>query len=387
MAETREPKPGDVIWANRMFKGMPYNHCGVYEGGGYVIHFAAPEGSEISQENAVVHRTSLGAFADGCPVKIIEYPEGYSAEETLHRARSRIGERGYDFLTNNCDHFATECKTGEHRSLQVDNAKKIIRAVSETVGGPVGTAGEIICIIHDMAEDFKTQQLDSMDRMQKPQEIRDRLDLNTTLTAYIPPVPEESPVEEIPIPYDLEELSPLAEPVPKKPPLYERIGEKLKGWTYPIAGALETCKQLGKLPFFRWSRSYNTLGAKIRNGIDKIVTAIKVFTGKLTPGQAHEENKNNETALLGQVIAQKQQQPIGEVVKRVFGKVGTAIKHIIPNVITCIVPAPLRHVIKAGTQRIGLNVASGLKTAVTKAGGLVKAGLGKVVSLLGGRKL
>ena len=27
----REPKPGDVIWADRNVKGLPYNHCGIYE--------------------------------------------------------------------------------------------------------------------------------------------------------------------------------------------------------------------------------------------------------------------------------------------------------------------------------------------------------------------
>jgi hypothetical protein len=256
-----------VIWANRIFKGRPYNHCGVYEGGG-VIHFAVPEGSETSQENAVVHRTSLNAFTDDCPVKIIEYSEGYSAGETLRRARSHIGEKGYDFLTNNCDPFAAECKTGEHCSLQADNVKNVIRVVSEAAGGPMGTAGQIICTIHDIAEGFETRKFDSIDRIQKPLEIRDRLDLNTTLTGYIPPGPEESPAEEIPFPYEPEELPLLTEPPleydenkpeeedsdedvqPKKPPLYERIGEKLKGWTYPIAGALETLKRLGKLPSF-----------------------------------------------------------------------------------------------------------------------------------------
>jgi hypothetical protein len=381
MAETREPKPGDVIWANRFFKGRPYNHCGIYEGAGQVIHFAAPEGSEISQENAVVHRTSLDHFADGCPVKIIEYPEGYSTEETLRRARSRIGEKGYNFLTNNCDHFATDCKTGEHHSLQVDEVKKVIRVVSKIVGGSTGTVGEIVCAVHDIAEDFKAPKLDSIDRMQKPREIRDSLDFNADIVGHILPVPEESPEEEIPISYDSDESA------PRKAPLYERIGEKLKSWTYPIAGAFEVRKRRGKLPFFMKHVDNNTLGAKIRNGIDKIITAIKVVTGKITPRQAIGQNKNNEIALLGQQIVRKQNQPVREVVRQIFGKTGTFIKHIAQRAVTAFVPAPIRQVITTGLQKVGRAAVSGIIAAAAKAGPIVKADLGKVASFFGfGRK-
>jgi hypothetical protein len=396
MAETREPKPGDVIWANRFFKGRPYNHCGIYEGGGCVIHFAAPQGSEISQENAVVHRTSLDHFANGCPVKIIEYPEGYSSEETLRRARSRIGKRGYDFLTNNCDHFSTECKTGEHRSLQVDEVKKVIRVVSTAVGGPAGTVGEIICTAHDIAENFKAPKLDSSDRIQKLQEIRDRLDFNTNISDHFLPVPEESPEEEIPFPYDPNELAPYrgppiqyvenepeeealpdADTTQKKAPLYERIGEKLKSWTYPVSGALEILKRQGKLPSFMRNIDYITLGAKVRNVIDKVITVIKVITGKITPQEAIAENKNNETALLGQQVARKQKQPIKEVVKQTFGKVGTVIKHVARQAVTAFVPAPIRQKIKTGFQTVGRAVVNGLKAT----GGTIIKGVKKVLSI------
>ncbi|KAJ8040794.1 hypothetical protein HOLleu_15194 [Holothuria leucospilota] len=36
----------------------------------------------------------------------------------LHRAFSRMDERGYDLLSDNCEHFASYCKTGRHRSGQ-----------------------------------------------------------------------------------------------------------------------------------------------------------------------------------------------------------------------------------------------------------------------------
>ena len=146
---SREPKPGDIIWANRIVKGLPYNHCGVYIGDGKVIHFAALVGSEISMKNAVIHETSIEQFLDNCPLRIIDIPEKYcfSDEETVKRAKSHIGENGYNFLTNNCDHFAMECKTGKHFSLQAEAVKDAIRATGNETG-------EIICNIHDLFESF-----------------------------------------------------------------------------------------------------------------------------------------------------------------------------------------------------------------------------------------
>ncbi|MDR2019304.1 MAG: hypothetical protein LBQ14_00890 [Treponema sp.] len=260
----------------------------------------------------------------------------------------------------------------------------------------------MLCTAHDIAEDFKAPKLDSIDRMQKPQEIRDRLDFNTDITGHILPAPEESPAEEIPFPYDPRELSAYTEPPleyvedtpeekdpsgedapSKKPPLYERIGEKLKGWTFPIAGALETLKRQGKLPSFMRHIDYNTLGAKVRNGIDKVVTAIKVFTGKITPQQAAQENKNNETALLGQQIVREQKQPVKEFVKQIFGKAGTAIKHVALQAVTALVPAPVRQVIKTGFQKIGRAVAGGFKTAAAKVGNFARSVGSKIASVLG----
>jgi hypothetical protein len=150
-----EIKPGDVIWANRIVHGKPYNHCGIYEGDGQVIHFAAPQGSEISQENAVVHRVTLENFANNCPVKIVDFPEEecFCVEETINRAQQRIGERGYNFATNNCDHFATWCKTGQQKSLQFDEAKKVIRAIALNASEETGLLiADTVCALHDILE-------------------------------------------------------------------------------------------------------------------------------------------------------------------------------------------------------------------------------------------
>lgn len=40
----------------------------------------------------------------------------------VNRAISRIGERAYNYVTNNCEHFKNWVHRGEHKSAQVDNA-------------------------------------------------------------------------------------------------------------------------------------------------------------------------------------------------------------------------------------------------------------------------
>jgi len=359
MEEFREPKKGDVIWADRMDKGRPYYHCGIYEGGGYVIHYAAPQGSEISQKNAVVHETTLDKFKDGCKLRIVEFPEGFSAEETLRRARSRIGEKDYNFVVNNCDHFATWCKTGEHRSVQADEAKKVITVL----GGP---AGNIICAAHDIAESFKAPALNSADMIQKPKMIAQRLEQNSIITTAIPLAAEEVDNSQDVPEYKIIEKEPVDATPEAKKEWYEKVGDGLKKLTYPIAGALEYLKRDGRLPPpFDQVEDYPILRAKVRNGIDKVVIAIKVFTGKIDLKQAHKEIVESDIAMLGYIARRKLVLKAEETVKQVFGKVGSTIGHIAQQVVSRVVPQPVRTAIKTGFQAIGKAVVNAVKTAGT----------------------
>lgn len=51
----------------------------------------------------------------------------YSPEETIKRARSRLGEKEYNLLLNNCEHFAIWCKTGLSKSYQIENLLKVLK--------------------------------------------------------------------------------------------------------------------------------------------------------------------------------------------------------------------------------------------------------------------
>lgn len=155
MNELKKIEKGDILWADRRSKGLPFDHCGIYEGNGNVIHYAAPDGIEIKQKNAIIHRTTYEIFKDGCKVKIYRLSKGYSPEETVQRARSRLNEKDYNFTLNNCDHFATWCKTGEHLSLQVNQIKKIMSSF--------GVFGDIFVSIYEAMEDNMAPNMENVE--------------------------------------------------------------------------------------------------------------------------------------------------------------------------------------------------------------------------------
>jgi hypothetical protein len=89
-------------------------HHGIDLGDGSVAHYL--EGREIL-------RSPLADFSRGEPVAVVPYAAGdcSPAGVTLRRAMGRLGEQNYNLLFNNCEHFAHWCKTGRHRSAQVED--------------------------------------------------------------------------------------------------------------------------------------------------------------------------------------------------------------------------------------------------------------------------
>ena len=126
-------EPGDVISVSRC--GNMYDHYGVYIGQNQVIHFAGEPGdSEILDDSAMVREVSLDEFEQDGEYRIIAFPKEssiagyhlYSAKETVERAKSRLGKKGYDIFENNCEHFAYWCKTGVKSSKQVEALKQAL---------------------------------------------------------------------------------------------------------------------------------------------------------------------------------------------------------------------------------------------------------------------
>ena len=66
-------------------------------------------------------------------VYVIEHDRCYDPETVVSRAKSKLGERKYRPVTNNCEHFALWCKTGISSSEQVNNVKDASKVAVKTV--------------------------------------------------------------------------------------------------------------------------------------------------------------------------------------------------------------------------------------------------------------
>ena len=91
-----------------------FNHHGIDLGDGTVAHYL---------EGRAILRSPLDEFSRGQPITVVDYPEEEISAPgvTVRRAMGRLGEQNYNLLFNNCEHFAHWCKTGRHRSSQVED--------------------------------------------------------------------------------------------------------------------------------------------------------------------------------------------------------------------------------------------------------------------------
>lgn len=133
-------KHGDIIKVDR---GI-YYHYGIYSekpSGVSVIHYTGEPGRDL---HGTVQETSLEVFLDGAEDYSVQhlnrkdYPFTFGGNETVKRARSRLGEDNYDLMFNNCEHFAMWCKAGEGESSQADTALKVLGGIAAVVIGAVG---------------------------------------------------------------------------------------------------------------------------------------------------------------------------------------------------------------------------------------------------------
>ncbi len=120
LKEKRTAKYGDIIGVSKEFMGYKYEHYGVYIGDNKVIHFCSSTGKVKDTE---IQETAMGSYFKTGEYFIlnINSPLKLTPEEVVSRAKTRIGEKNYDLLQNNCEHFALWCKTGNCKSYQVDN--------------------------------------------------------------------------------------------------------------------------------------------------------------------------------------------------------------------------------------------------------------------------
>src|SRR5215468_4539022 len=90
-----------------------YTHHGIYVGNGRVIHYA---GLAYGWRRGAVEDVPIERFAHGHNIRVRRDPRCFDPRAVVERARSRLGERGYRILTNNCEHFCSWALSDESRS-------------------------------------------------------------------------------------------------------------------------------------------------------------------------------------------------------------------------------------------------------------------------------
>lgn len=108
----------------RVCHGVYYHH-GIDMGDGSVIHFGT--GSK-KKTNPKIDRVPLETFAGGKEIEIVDSVPEFEPDEICRRAEARLSQTDYKLFGNNCEHFASWCREGEHRSSQVWKFKKVAQS-------------------------------------------------------------------------------------------------------------------------------------------------------------------------------------------------------------------------------------------------------------------
>lgn len=128
---------GDRLGVERRFLGglVAYRHLGIDLGDGTVVH-ARPDDFQRPFGGGRVVQTTLEEFAGGAEVTVVaDPPAAYPPDDVARRALARVGRDGYCPVVDNCEHLATWCATGRHRSRQVEAALAVAVAAVVWVGG------------------------------------------------------------------------------------------------------------------------------------------------------------------------------------------------------------------------------------------------------------
>ena len=101
-----------------------YFHHGIYAGHGRVVHYAG----WFHSAQGLIEEVSIDQFTEGRPYNVGRTPtDSDKGAQIVRRARSRLGERSYHLLQNNCEHFCNWCQVGQCRSEQVEALTRLQR--------------------------------------------------------------------------------------------------------------------------------------------------------------------------------------------------------------------------------------------------------------------
>ena len=125
------------------------DHCALHRNGAYWHHFIV---EDIDHEAGEIHaieytNTAKGFSTNNCippkefgiakvvksiykfqdeDVYLLKHDDCLHPDYVVLKAQEEVGERDFNFRTNNCEHFAMRCKTGTSSSDQINKAKEML---------------------------------------------------------------------------------------------------------------------------------------------------------------------------------------------------------------------------------------------------------------------
>ena len=107
-----------------------YYHHAIYIGNGEVVQFGHPNSINEDPKNITVIKSRIEDFAgDAAFIEVYQYSKQElkiknKDEDIIRNALTALGEGGYHFLDNNCEHFTNRCIFNKSISYQSDKISK-----------------------------------------------------------------------------------------------------------------------------------------------------------------------------------------------------------------------------------------------------------------------
>ena len=140
------PSKGDLLRVKRK-KG--YYHFGIASDSNHAIHYSGPHDDSIYDPSKlkIIH-TVLAEFDRGDGFEVwVPYSSKFSRDEVVERAMTYLNSptfrgRPYNFLKNNCEHFARWAYEDQARCIQVRD--EIMKIIDERKNDIIDKADDII---------------------------------------------------------------------------------------------------------------------------------------------------------------------------------------------------------------------------------------------------
>lgn len=122
--EYNEIKPGDAVRVNM---GI-YYHYGICTAEDRIVQFGYPQ-INPNPDEVEVCATDIKTFLSGKFAEVLvlnkkEIKQANNVKTIIEKAENSIGEKGYNILHNNCEHFVNRCVFNKNKSNQVLDVEK-----------------------------------------------------------------------------------------------------------------------------------------------------------------------------------------------------------------------------------------------------------------------